>query len=242
MNLVDYTETTTYLLEMAQKIEKAKRPGYTMGADDCLANFKRVAERAGLTPGQVWTVYFLKHVDAIASAMSKPSIEQAEPMEGRFADALNYLKLGFALWTEGVEWNWENLREREAREQVEKVIDNAYVGYATHLQAHAKEIAKEVRHTAPAADCPVCRENAKVKVLVHYESAPDAGQHYVSGPCDCALCVTKVLDNKPTPVRDEWERQYPEFKSQFGPDRWNQPRQPAVPTYAGPSGSVNSGG
>jgi len=100
MNLGDYINTSMFLFETATGIEHAKRAGYTMGSEDVLANFKRIAERAGLTAGQVWTVYFLKHVDAIAAAMSRPELAQAEPLEERFADCLNYLKLGFALFGE----------------------------------------------------------------------------------------------------------------------------------------------
>lgn len=100
MKLEQYTQTSEQLLKLASDIENAKRPGYTRGDADVLANFKDVARRVGLTPMQAWGAYFLKHVDAITSLAKDPSIPQAEAIEGRFADAVNYLKLGFALVAE----------------------------------------------------------------------------------------------------------------------------------------------
>lgn len=91
-------ETQQRLLEDCLKMMASKRPGYTVGASDHLANFKRVAERSNLTPQQVWLVYFLKHIDAIQSIMAKPELPMSEPARGRFIDAINYLLLGWDLW------------------------------------------------------------------------------------------------------------------------------------------------
>lgn len=100
MNTADYDALSQDLAEYAQGIQIAKRPGYTRGDNDVLKNFKDVAARSGLTPGQAWAVYFLKHIDAITSIMTKPHLAVSEPPEGRFADAINYLYLGWALLTE----------------------------------------------------------------------------------------------------------------------------------------------
>lgn len=100
MTADDYRKASASLLSLAQSIETAKRPAYTIGSSDVLRNFKSVAERAGITPAQAWAVYFLKHVDAITAAANNPNIPQAEELSGRFADALNYLKLGWALFVE----------------------------------------------------------------------------------------------------------------------------------------------
>lgn len=100
MNADTFTATTAELHAEAARIATSKRPGYTGGADDVLANFKNVAARTGLTPEQAWCVYFLKHVDAIVSIMSKPDLPVSEAPLGRFSDALNYLDLGWALLAE----------------------------------------------------------------------------------------------------------------------------------------------
>ena len=97
MNNNDYDEYVGILLEKARKIERAKRPAYTFGNNDVLKNFKSVSDRLQLTPLQVWAVYAMKHMDAIASFAADEDIPQAEEITGRFADLLNYLKLGYAL-------------------------------------------------------------------------------------------------------------------------------------------------
>lgn len=100
MNQKTYDDVTRALLDEANGIETAKRPGYTLGNEDVLKNFKAVAARVGITPGQAWAVYFLKHIDAITSVMTRPDLPVAEAPLGRFSDAINYLKLGYALFTE----------------------------------------------------------------------------------------------------------------------------------------------
>jgi len=108
MKLEYYEGLSATLLDAAAEIERAKRPSYTIGSEDVLANFKRVAERVGVTPGQALAVYMLKHVDAVTAALTNPAIPQAEEITGRFADLLNYTKLGYAL-----------VKEREAPDSVE---------------------------------------------------------------------------------------------------------------------------
>lgn len=97
MNTSDYDAVAHALLSEASAIERAKRPGYTLGHVDVLQNFKHAAARAAVTPGQAWAVYFLKHIDAITAIMTRPELPVSEAPIGRFADAINYLKLGYAL-------------------------------------------------------------------------------------------------------------------------------------------------
>lgn len=101
----DYERHVYELLDLAYEIEEAKRPGYTQDSDDVLANFKKAAEMTGTTDLQAWSVYFYKHVAAILSYAKDPSIPQAEDLDGRFADAINYLKLGFHMIKEKKEKN-----------------------------------------------------------------------------------------------------------------------------------------
>ncbi len=97
MNSREFDRVAGSLRDLAQRIQTEKRPGYTVGADDVLANFYRAAERAGITVGQAWAVHFLKHIDAILAIMTRPDLPVSEAPPGRFADATNYLELGFAL-------------------------------------------------------------------------------------------------------------------------------------------------
>ncbi len=73
---------------------------YTRGAPDVLANFKRVAEGTGLTPLQVWYVYFAKHIDAIANYIRTGKEASNEPIFGRIDDSQVYLDLLRGLVTE----------------------------------------------------------------------------------------------------------------------------------------------
>jgi hypothetical protein len=96
----EYEVVAGDLMALARSIEDSKRPGYTVGSEDVLANFKSVAARVGITTEQAFLVYFLKHVDAICTILSRPDLPVSEAPPGRFADAVNYLRLGFAIWRE----------------------------------------------------------------------------------------------------------------------------------------------
>jgi hypothetical protein len=100
VNQQTFDRVADELLNEAASIQTAKRPGYTLGNEDVLRNFKQAGERAGVTPEQAWAVYFLKHIDAITAVMTRPDLPVAEAPLGRFSDAINYLKLGFALLKE----------------------------------------------------------------------------------------------------------------------------------------------
>lgn len=100
MDVNTYDELSGRLIQMAREIEMSKRPAYTIGSADVLANFKTVAARLGITPRQALGVYMLKHVDAITSALKDPTIPQGEALEGRFCDLINYTKLAWAVISE----------------------------------------------------------------------------------------------------------------------------------------------
>jgi hypothetical protein len=70
----EYENVSAELMTLALGIEDSKRPGYTLGNDDVLHNFKSVAKRLGITPEQAWGVYSLKHLDAICSIMAHPEL------------------------------------------------------------------------------------------------------------------------------------------------------------------------
>ena len=100
MTQQDYDLCAEQLLNLASAIAISKRPGYTRGDVDVLNNFKRSGATAKITAKQAWVVYFMKHIDAIVTHMADPALPVSESMDGRFADAVNYLKLGWALLQE----------------------------------------------------------------------------------------------------------------------------------------------
>lgn len=72
------------------------------GPVDCLANFRRNAERLGVTPELIWAVYAGKHWDAIqtwAQNCNRGIVqEHSEPIPGRMDDLITYLILAKALF------------------------------------------------------------------------------------------------------------------------------------------------
>lgn len=100
MNQKEFIETKKYILEKALDIMNAKQPEYTNKSIDVLHNFKTTAESIGITPMEVWAVFFNKHIQAILSHAGDPYMHQAEPIDSRYADAINYLFLGFAMLVE----------------------------------------------------------------------------------------------------------------------------------------------
>jgi hypothetical protein len=97
MNQKEYQETREYILNKAQDIMDAKQPEYTNKSIDVLNNFKTTAESIGIKPMEVWAVFFNKHIQAILTHAGNPNMKQAEPIDSRYADAINYLFLGFSL-------------------------------------------------------------------------------------------------------------------------------------------------
>lgn len=89
----------------ASDIRNAKEPEYTMESADILNNFKQSAKRSGVTPMQVWSIFFDKQLTSIQAHIKNPDLKQAEPLDSRWADLYNYLLLGFALYKETAEQN-----------------------------------------------------------------------------------------------------------------------------------------
>jgi hypothetical protein len=79
------------------RVEIMRRKGAAYsGQEDVFANFKRNAEKLGLSKYQVWLIYFVKHIDAITNsikAQPHQPVEQTEGMFGRIQDSTNYLDL-----------------------------------------------------------------------------------------------------------------------------------------------------
>ena len=97
MTKQEFEENKKDLLEECQKIMDAKQPEYTQKNLDVLHNFKCSAKFIGIEPMEVWAVFFNKHIQAILTHAGDPNMPQAEPMLTRYADAINYLLLGFSL-------------------------------------------------------------------------------------------------------------------------------------------------
>lgn len=89
----DFSELLRLARIREDNILKAKGDDYTIDqADkDRLFNFKEIATLVGITPQQVWAVYFLKHVFSVLAYIKGK--KESEPIEGRKDDCVNYLHL-----------------------------------------------------------------------------------------------------------------------------------------------------
>lgn len=64
---------------------------------DALSNFKKRALDVGVSPKQIAWIFMAKHLDSIRSFIANGVTYSNEPIEGRIADARNYLALLNAL-------------------------------------------------------------------------------------------------------------------------------------------------
>ena len=95
-------EICTALFDEEVKVSITKGKAYA-GEGDSLANFKRIAERSGVSKYQVWQIYANKHFDAIDNAIkANPNapVDESEGLRGRIIDARNYLAILLCLLTE----------------------------------------------------------------------------------------------------------------------------------------------
>ena len=100
MTQEQFNEAYDTLYNHAMSIREAKQPEYTLENVDILNNFKESAKRAGVTPLQVWSIFFDKQLSSVQAHIKNPHLTQAEPLESRFADLYNYLLLGYCLFQE----------------------------------------------------------------------------------------------------------------------------------------------
>lgn len=103
MNQAEFTKLVEATIEVTGKLLIIKGEEYA-GSEDRLANFKRGADRIGITPLQVALIYASKHFDALCTYVQKDSTgakqSLSEPIEGRLDDLINYCFLMKALIVE----------------------------------------------------------------------------------------------------------------------------------------------
>jgi hypothetical protein len=86
-----------FIMNKVSKVLESKGNEYQADLD-VFSNFKTNAEKLGMSPYQIWAIYFNKHVESINNAIKKSpnnpdAQELAEPFEGRIVDAIAYLLL-----------------------------------------------------------------------------------------------------------------------------------------------------
>lgn len=120
-------------LTQINKLNDTKGREYA-GDDDALANFHNRAEQMGITPMQVWGIFYGKHSDAIYAYIRNGKV-LSEPIEGRIDDAILYLILlkGLVLEHEHPLIVVKGDTEKEAYDKAVKVT-------ATHYQSLVREV------------------------------------------------------------------------------------------------------
>lgn len=89
----DFDELFEARVEKLRETGLTKGRKYTLSTGDRLANFKQEAEELGLTPFQVWHVFFNKHVRAVADFCRRGQSIGEELVENHIHDCLMYLFL-----------------------------------------------------------------------------------------------------------------------------------------------------
>lgn len=118
MTVEERLKIVNELQEEGIKTLTAKGHAYA-GKGDSLANFKRNAERLGLSKYQIWGVYFNKHIDSINNAIQEnPSspVDKTEGLKGRVIDAKNYLDILVCLLKE----DEESIRETPVNKAISR--------------------------------------------------------------------------------------------------------------------------
>jgi len=92
-----FNKHTLAILLKVSKVLNSKGVEYQK-MDNVLSNFENNATDLGLTPYQIWSVYFSKHTKSIINAIKKnPNNPEdkslSEPFEGRIIDVIAYLLL-----------------------------------------------------------------------------------------------------------------------------------------------------
>ena len=96
----EFLKKKDQLNELADKIQESKNPAYSMDDEDFHNNFRTISNTLGVDEMLVWAVYYLKHITAVLSYAKNPNTPQAEPLDERFADIINYTQFGFSMYKE----------------------------------------------------------------------------------------------------------------------------------------------
>lgn len=93
MTFEEFDKFSEELIAECFKMRTTKGKEYAHSSVDRFANFKRIAERKGVTPEMVASIYLQKHLDGIESFINTGLIHSEERVRGRIVDAITYLML-----------------------------------------------------------------------------------------------------------------------------------------------------
>ena len=88
------------ILPTIKRMRASGQKEYAQDEEDIFANFKREGAMLQIPKEKVLLTFFLKHIDGIVSHHNGYT-SQREPVTGRYADAIVYLMLLWAMDEEG---------------------------------------------------------------------------------------------------------------------------------------------
>lgn len=91
----DFRKVDAELMACCDAVLKQRGSAYAT-QQDRFANFKEIAQQVGCSPLHVCHIYLLKGMSVINKLMRGENVA-GEREEERFADAINYLRLGYAI-------------------------------------------------------------------------------------------------------------------------------------------------
>lgn len=91
----DFQKIDAELMARCAEVLKQRGTAYATQADR-FSNFKEIAQQVGCSPLHVCHIYLLKGMSVINKLMRGETVPGEHEHE-RFADAINYLRLGYAL-------------------------------------------------------------------------------------------------------------------------------------------------
>lgn len=97
MDKITFDAENKALIKKIEDMLQSKGGEYQADSN-VLSNFETNAAKLGLTPFQIWAVYFNKHVESINNAIKKNPSNPNDPsmpesLESRIIDAVAYLML-----------------------------------------------------------------------------------------------------------------------------------------------------
>ena len=111
----------TFIRNNCFSLLQTKGTEYSRGEEDVNSNFKRLSEELGIESKQVLYIYLKKHLDAI-SYYIKTNEVKSEPIEGRIADAINYLLILASLISEEQENAYKTIQSNRQEQSDGSVL------------------------------------------------------------------------------------------------------------------------
>lgn len=97
MTFDEFDLNQSQLFQLIKEISRTKGKEYANG-ENRFGNFNRLAEKYDVPNYLIGAILFTKHLDSIEYFIkNRCSVSLSEPIQGRFADAINYLSLIYGM-------------------------------------------------------------------------------------------------------------------------------------------------